>query len=123
MRNAGMLLLTAVCFMFLTTVGAAKNKFPNKDTAVNRQDSTWGTEQSSKTASTTFGTDNTTGDSVTRTKPAEDDEPVDWYDKVIITVNPETKWPANSSSSTTTSTYDNATDTRTTTTTDTTQEN
>lgn len=119
MRHVGILLLFAAWLGFLTTPCPAQNKFPNKDTATNRHDYNWGTVKDDDTATATFGRDNATGDSVTHVKPAPGKEEVDWYDKVIITVNPHVKW---GDSTTTTSTYDNATDTGTTTTTTTTQE-
>ena len=73
------------------------------------------TDSGEKAATTTFGT-NDAGDSTLKTKARPKEEPVDWYDKVIITVNPDTRWPNEQSKTTTTTGYNNATDTQTTTT-------
>lgn len=109
-------ILPAVLVLAALATAHAGEKFPNKDTAKDRRDNTWGTEQSYTGSSTEFGTDER-GDSTVRLNSGPKKEPVDWYDKIIITVNPDTKWPQNGTESTTSTTYDNATDTETTTTT------
>ncbi|GEM_PF-918529 len=121
--------LTTICLAVSTvvilTLGSAwaQNKFRNKDTATNRQDSTWGTTggQNADTQDA-FGMDPNTGDSTMKADPGPKKEPVDWYDKVIITVNPDVDYPFNKDgvSTSTTTTYNNSTDTQTTTTTTTT---
>ncbi|WP_147822194.1 hypothetical protein [Salidesulfovibrio onnuriiensis] len=115
----------AILAVALLTLGTAQaqGKFKNKDTATNRQDSTWGTSDGqSPTGDSVFGTDPATGDSTMEADPGPKKEPVDWYDKVIITVNPNVDYPYNKDgvSTTTTTTYNNATDTQTTSTTTTT---
>lgn len=114
------LFLAALAVVILTLVPALGQKFKNKDTAPNRRDSTWGT--SGQNGNDVFGTDETTGDTTIKADPGPKEEPVDWYDKVIITVNPSVDWPPNKDgvSTSTTTTYNNATDTQTTTTTTTT---
>ncbi|MUM76487.1 hypothetical protein GKC30_02435 [Pseudodesulfovibrio sp. F-1] len=119
MRRLCRILVVAAAVVFLTlSQVAAESKFINKDTARDRRNNTFGTEQSAETATATFGT-NGAGDSTIKVKPRPKPEEVDWYDKVIITVNPETKWPASGTSSSTrsTTTYDSATDSETRTTT------
>jgi len=117
MNHFARLLVIFFTVAFLTlSLALAGAKFENKDTAKDRQDNTFGTEQTDDTASTVFGTD-AAGDSTIRAKPQPQGEPVDWYDKVIITVNPNVNWPQGSTSTSTTTSYNNATDTQTTTTT------
>jgi len=117
MNLFGRLFVIAAAVVLLTlTLALAGGKFDNKDTARNRQDSAFGTAQGAKSGNSTIGT-NASGDTVINAKPAPAPEPVDWYDKVIITVNPNVNWPSTSSSSSTTTSYNNATDTQTTTTT------
>ncbi|WP_285905283.1 hypothetical protein [Pseudodesulfovibrio pelocollis] len=119
MRRFGRILVAAVAVVILTlSLALAGAKFTNKDTAKDRRTNTFGTDQGADTATTTFGT-NEAGDSTLKVKPAPKPEEVDWYDKVIITVNPDTKWPTSgtSSSTRTRTAYDNATDTETRTTT------
>ena len=119
MNHFGKLLLLAATAVFLTlSLALAGPKFENKDTAKDRQDEAFGTEQSDDTSGTSIGT-NDAGNSAIRAKPRPAPEPVDWYDKVIITVNPNVNWPQDSSSTTTTTTtgFSNATDSSSTTTT------
>lgn len=110
-------ILPAALMLAALATAQAGEKFPNKDTAKDRRDYTWGTQKSNTDSTTEFGTDPETGDSQIRLDTGPKKKPVDWYDKIIITVNPDTKWPENGTESSTTKTYNNATDTETTTTT------
>ncbi|MDD3313400.1 hypothetical protein [Pseudodesulfovibrio sp.] len=116
MNLFGRLFIIAAVVLLTLSLALAGAKFENKDTAKNRQDTAFGTAQGDKTGNATIGA-NAAGDSTINVKAAPAPEPVDWYDKVIITVNPNVNWPANSSSTSTTTSYNNATDTQTTTTT------
>ena len=117
MRHLSRILLYTVTVVILTlSLAMAGSKFPNKDTAKNRQNNVFGTAQDDTTANTVFGTSDN-GDSTINSKARPKGEEVDWYDKVIITVNPDTRWPETGSTTTTTTGYNNATDTETTTTT------
>ncbi len=124
MRHFSKILIFTVTVVILTlSLALAGATFENKDTAKNRKNNSFGTEPSDDTSASVIGT-NEDGNSIIKSKAAPSKEEVDWYDKVIITVNPITKWPqgdGTTSSSTTTTGYDNSTDTQTTTTT--TQEN
>lgn len=107
-----------VWIVVLSVAGAAyaQGKFPNKDTAKDRRDHAWGTSRSHTGSTIGFGKDDQ-GDDTTVLDSGPKKEPVDWYDKIIITVNPDTKWPQSGTENSTTTTYDNSTDTETTTTT------
>ncbi|WP_243544031.1 hypothetical protein [Pseudodesulfovibrio tunisiensis] len=86
--------LFAALALFLTVPATqAGSKFENKDTAKQRNTYTWGTDQGEDTATTTFGKDEGTGDSTTILKSRPREPETDWYDKIIITVDPDTKWP------------------------------
>lgn len=120
MRRFSTICLYAIAFVILTlSLALAGSKFKNKDTAKDRQDNSFGTDAGEDTSNITFGTSER-GDDTIKTKARPKKEPVDWYDKIIITVNPDTKWPKDGTSSTKTTTtgYNNATDTQTTTTTE-----
>ncbi|WP_319470995.1 hypothetical protein [uncultured Pseudodesulfovibrio sp.] len=111
------ILVIAVSVALLTlSLAMAGAKFKNVDTAKDRKDNVFGTDAAEDTSTTKFGTDES-GDSTIKTKARPKKEPVDWYDKVIITVNPNTRWPQEGSTTTTQTRYDNATDTEVTTTT------
>lgn len=119
MHRFSRIVIVAVGVVVLTlSLAAAQSKIVNKDTARDRRTNTFGTDPDEDAATATFGT-NEAGDTTVRSKARPKQEEVDWYDKVIITVNPETKWPTSgtSSSSSTSTSYDNATDTETRTTT------
>ncbi len=117
MRHITKSALFVVAVTVLTfSLALAEGKFKNVDTAKDRQDNSFGTEPGEERGSTVFGKDER-GDSTIRSKAAPKADPVDWYDKVIITVNPTTRWPTDQSKTTTTTGYNNATDTQTTTTT------
>lgn len=89
-----MAVLFAALTVFLTVPTAhAGSKFENKDTAKQRNTYTWGTDQGEDAATTTFGKDEETGDSTTILKSKPKPPETDWYDKIIITVDPDTKWP------------------------------
>jgi hypothetical protein len=121
MHRFSRIAVVALTVVLLTlSLALAGTKFKNEDTAKDRRDNAFGTDAGPDTASTVFGTDEA-GDSTLKSKARPKPEEVDWYDKVIITVNPITKWPTGDGTTTSTSTttsYDNATDTQTTTTTD-----
>ncbi|WP_316896914.1 hypothetical protein [Pseudodesulfovibrio indicus] len=112
------LLLTVV--LLTPGLGAAQSKFPNKDTAKNRQDNGFGTRPvEDGDAVTTFGT-NERGDTTIDSHQPKQEE-VDWYDKVIIAVDPDVSWPSKRSTTTTTKSTDPAGNTSTSTTTTTTE--
>lgn len=100
MRRFNIILITLVSAILLTcSLALAKNKFKNEDTAKNRQDNTFGTDQSEETSTTTFD-NNDQGETTIKTKRRPKEEEVDWYDKVIITVDPITQWPRKDTPST-----------------------
>lgn len=116
MRHLSKICIIAITVVILTlSLALAGSKFKNEDTAKDRQNNVFGTDASEDTATTTFGT-NDAGDSTLKSKARPKKEPVDWYDKIIITVNPDTRWPKDQTTTTTTVGYNNATDTETTTT-------
>ena len=86
---------------------AHAQQFPNKDTATNREDSVWGTPNSKSTVQ--FGTDGN-GSETWGVTPEEKPEPRDWYKDIIITVEPQVKWPPSGSESTTSTTETTTTD-------------
>jgi hypothetical protein len=117
MKHPGRIFIVAATAVFLTlSLALAGAKFENKDTAKDRRENAFGTDEAPDTATVTTGTDDA-GDSTLKVKSRPKQPEVDWYDKVIITVNPDTKWPQGQSTTTTTTGYNNATDTQTTTTT------
>jgi len=124
MRRFSKICIFTIALIILTlSLALAGAKFNNEDTAKDRQENTFGTEPGDNTSSNEFGT-NDAGDTTIKSKARPKREPVDWYDKIIITVNPDTSWPKGDGTTTSTTTetnYDNSTDTETTTTT--TQEN
>lgn len=119
MRHFSKILILVTTITILTlSLALAGSKYPNKDTAKDRTNNVFGTEQDENTGTNVFGTSER-GDSTIKSKARPKAEEVDWYDKIIITVNPDTKW---GDSKSTTTGYNNATDTQTTTTTTTTNE-
>lgn len=89
MRLFSTICLYTIAVVILTlSLAMAGSKFPNKDTAKNRQDNTFGTDQDESTATTTFKKDDR-GDTVIKSKSRPKPEEVDWYDKIIITVSPD----------------------------------
>ncbi|QGY39273.1 hypothetical protein GM415_03770 [Pseudodesulfovibrio cashew] len=91
MRYFGTMLVLAATVVILTLSPAGAAKFKNKDTAKNRQNNVFGTEPAEGDSKrTTFGKDEN-GDTTIRTKHKKQEE-VDWYDKVIITVDPNVDW-------------------------------
>lgn len=86
------LLLTITAILLACPMAAAGQKFKNKDTAKNRSDHTWGTSKGRTDGNATFST-NEQGDTVIHADPGPKKEEVDWYDKVIITVDPDVSWP------------------------------
>jgi len=95
MRHFSTIAIAALTALFLTVAPAlAVNKFKNEDTAKNRKDNVFGTEQTDETSTTTFGVDED-GNTVIRSKPDEK-EATDWYEKLDgfnletdITVDPK----------------------------------
>ena len=117
MNNLARLLIVATTVVLLTlSLALAGSKFENKDTAQDRRTNAFGTDEAPDTATVTTGR-NDAGDTAIKVKPRPKAPEVDWYDKVIITVNPNTNWPQDQTTTTTTTGYNNATDTETTTTT------
>ncbi|MCJ2164861.1 MULTISPECIES: hypothetical protein [unclassified Pseudodesulfovibrio] len=92
MRHFNALAALALAVALLTPFpGQAQNKFKNEDTAKNRQENTFGTMPAEDEApATQFGT-NEAGDSTIISRQPKKEE-VDWYDKVIIAVDPEVTW-------------------------------
>lgn len=124
MRHFSTIFIFTTAVVILTlSLALAGAKFKNEDTAKNRQDNAFGTDPGDDTSNIEYGT-NAAGDDTIKSKARPKREEVDWYDKIIITVNPDTQWPkgdGTTKSTTTQTAYDNATDTQKTTTT--TQEN
>lgn len=103
MRIFSRILIITVTVVILTlSLALAGSKFKNEDTAKNRQDNAFGTDQGDDTANTVFGTNNA-GDTTVKSKARPKPEEVDWYDKIIITVS-----PSDVGTSTTTTTEQNA---------------
>ncbi len=124
MRHFSTIFVFTVAVVILTlSLALAGAKFKNKDTAKNRQDNAFGTDLGEDTSNIEYGT-NAADDNTIKSKARPKKESVDWYDKIIITVSPDTQWPkgdGTTKSTTTQTNYNNATDAQTTTTT--TQEN
>ena len=120
MRHFSTIFIFTVAVVILTlSLALAGAKFKNEDTAKDRQDNAFGTDPGDKTSNIEYDT-NAAGDSTIKSKARPKKEEVDWYDKIIITVNPDTQWPkgdGTTKSTTTQTAYDNATDTQKTTTT------
>ena len=109
MKHFGRIFIVAATAIFLTlSLALAGSKFENKDTAKDRRENVFGTDEAPDTATVTTGA-NDAGDSTLKVKPKPKEPEVDWYDKVIITVNPETSWPQESTTTTTTTTTDSLT--------------
>jgi len=84
--------LTLALVLLTPAPGAAQNKFKNEDTAKNRQTNTFGTRPTEgEQPVTTFGV-NEAGDSTIDSHQPKREE-TDWYDKVIIAVDPDVSWP------------------------------
>ncbi len=84
--------LTLALALLTPAPGAAQSKFKNEDTAKNRQDNTFGTRPvEGEQPVTTFGV-NEAGDSTIDSHQPKTEE-TDWYDKVIIAVDPDVSWP------------------------------
>lgn len=103
MRSRFIMLLIACGFVavFLLTAGFVHGQgtFANEDTATNRQDDLWGTRANA--GQSYFGTDTNEND-VWGYQPPAQEEAVDWYDKIVITVDPNVDWPAGGETATTT---------------------
>lgn len=122
MRHFSTIAAFVLAVVLLTPAsGPAQNKFKNEDTAKNRQENAFGTRSAEDGEPvTTFGT-NEAGDSTISSKQPKQEE-VDWYDKVIIAVDPNVAWPNSRTSTTTTESTDAAGDTSTSTSTTTTNQ-
>jgi hypothetical protein len=96
MRHFSVIAALVLAVALLTpSMGLAQHKFKNEDTAKNRQDNVFGTRPVEGEAPvTTFGT-NAAGDTTIDTHQPKKQE-TDWYDKVIIAVDPKVEWPASS---------------------------
>ena len=94
MRHFSVLAALILAVVLLTpTAGLAQNKFKNEDTAKNRQTNTFGTRpEQGEEPVTAFGA-NEAGDTTIDSHQPKKEE-VDWYDKVIIAVDPDVSWPA-----------------------------
>jgi hypothetical protein len=77
----------ALVFGAFALPASAQNKFENKDTAQDRHDSTWGTRQQGDGGGY-FGTGEH-GESAWGYQAPEPEPERDWYDEVIITVDPD----------------------------------
>lgn len=121
MRFFSTIAAISLAVVLLTPVlGQAQTKFPNKDTAKNRQENTFGTRPvEGEGAVTTFGTDERGDSTIDSHQPKQ--EEVDWYDKVIIAVDPEVSWPNKRSTTSTTTSTDAVGNTSTSSTTTTTE--
>lgn len=110
MRHFNIIAATILTVVLLTPLaGMAQSKFKNEDTATNRQDNSFGTRPGEDgEAVTKFGTSEA-GDSTIDSTPKKQEE-VDWYDKVIIVVDPNVDWPSSSKSTTSTTTSTESTD-------------
>jgi len=75
--------------LFLAGLVQART-FSNEDAAKDRQDAVWGTRMNH--GQPYFGTDEDEN-TVWGYRPAPEEEEEDWYDKVIITVDPNMDWP------------------------------
>ncbi len=107
-RTGVALLTPLILAIFLTPVSPAQAQFPNKDTAKNRQDSSWGTRSNE---SEPYFEDSENGTSW-GVIPGEKHEQRDPYKDIIITVDPDVSWPPSgneTTSTTTTHTTANAT--------------
>ncbi|EGB14818.1 hypothetical protein DND132_1611 [Pseudodesulfovibrio mercurii] len=93
MRHFSLIAALFLAAVLLTpTSGLAQNKFKNEDTAKNRQDNVFGTRTTEGEGPvTTFGT-NEAGDTTIDSHQPKKEE-TDWYDKVIIAVDPDVRWP------------------------------
>ncbi|WP_338668132.1 hypothetical protein [Pseudodesulfovibrio methanolicus] len=117
MRHFSVIAVLILAVALLTpAVGLAQHKFKNEDTAKNRQDESFGTRPvEGEGPVTTFGT-NQAGDSTIDSHQPKKEE-VDWYDKVIIAVDPDVSWPNSKSTTSKTTTTDGVGNTSTSTTT------
>jgi len=89
MRYLGRIVILAVTVVILTlSLALAGSKFPNKDTAKNRQDTVMGTKpQQEEVPPITI--EQKKGEDATTTTQRPKQEERDWYDSVIISVEPK----------------------------------
>ena len=106
MRHFSKILIFTVTVVILTlSLALAGATFKNKDTAKNRKNNSFGTEPGDDTSASVIGT-NEDGNTIIKSKAAPSKEEVDWYEKIIISVNPDTSWPkGDGSTSQTITTY------------------
>ena len=121
MRHFTILAALALAVVLLTPLtGTAQGKFKNVDTAKDRRTNTFGTRPSEdETPVTQFGTNDAGDSTIDSHQPTQ--EEVDWYDKVIISVDPQVKWPSSSTTTSTTESTDSSGNTSSSTTTTTTE--
>jgi len=104
MRRFSKIFIFTIAIIILTlSLALAGAKFQNEDTAKNRQDNALGTEPGDNTSSNEFG-NNDAGDNTIKSKARSKRDPVDWYEKIIISVNPSTSWPKGDGTTTQTTT-------------------
>ena len=118
MRHFSTIALAALTVLFLTiTPASAGNKFKNVDTAKDRQDNTFGTEQREGGTDISVGEDERGATVIKNTATPREEK--DWSDKIKIKVEPQVNWPTDSTTTSTTTEeiVDPAGDTTTTTTT------
>lgn len=88
MRHFRTIAVAVLAALFLTLAPAhAGNKFKNEDTAKNRQDNVFGTDQAQGNTEITIEK-NERGADVIRSKPTPKEE-VDWYDKIDMNTDLE----------------------------------
>lgn len=89
MRYLGRIVILAVTVVILTlSLALAGSKFPNKDTAKDRQDTTMGTKPRQEEVPPIIIEQKKNEDTNIQTQRPEQEEK-DWYDSVIISVEPQ----------------------------------
>lgn len=89
MRYLGRIVIIAVTVVILTlSLALAGSKFPNKDTAKDRQDNVMSTRPSEDEEQVIIINQKKKEDTTVRTKRSKTEEE-DWYDSVIISVEPQ----------------------------------
>lgn len=109
MKYLGRIFIVATTIVLLTlSLALAGSKFKNKDTAKDRRENAFGTDAGTDTSTITTGKDDA-GDSTLKVKAPPKPPEVDWYDKIIITADPNTNWPKESTKTKTSTTTDSIT--------------
>jgi hypothetical protein len=78
-------IISAALLLVLLAAAAQAASFPNIDTAPNRQDQTFGTKKSPAVT----GRDEATGDAVMGTNRPEKKPQRDYYENMLLTINPQ----------------------------------